>query len=735
VANKSPKAKKPSGKSDTSANSPSKKKRGFVARVRRLMYLTLLLAVGGFAGIVWVLSTQVQIPDTDVSLDLTSTVYDRNGVQIAEFRAEEDRFYRTIDLISLPMRQAVIATEDRDFYSHRGVDPLGIGRALYQDLRGGGQLQGGSTITQQYVKNTYLTGERSLNRKIREAVLAIQIERELDKDDILERYLNTIYFGRGAYGVEAASRTYFGLTAEELTTREAAYLAGLIRAPEAADVSRPDQYDEAYRRRDLALLAMVEEGYIVESEKDAIVATPLEQYVVPREDVTSVRVLAAGEGIGIEYFIEEVRSQMVEEYGPAAVYGRGLQITTTLDVNAQRAAYESVIVALGEGDPAAAVVTLNDQGQIMALVGGRNWDNSQVNLALGTEGGGTGRQPGSSFKPIVLAAATNAGLSARSLFDSPAQVVIPEANAGQDWVVSNYSDTSQGIIDLENATRISSNTAYAQLMDIVGPQNAVNMAYKMGIESELEPLHSLVLGAQEVSVLEMATAYSTFANRGEVREPIFIQRVTSEPLDLDDSFDAGSSRAFSEQTADVVNRVLQQVVVAGTAQRAAVEGVPIAGKTGTTQEYGDAWFVGYSPKFTTAVWVGYPETVVPMLNVGEYARVTGGSIPAEIFSAAMTRIVQLADVGSFVPIDPYPGEILNSDFVSTTVPSTTTTLPEETTIVTDTTDVTTTTSVSTTEAPTTTTAPPVTTTTAAPTTTTIPPPTTTTAPPVTTTVP
>lgn len=665
--------------------SKAKKKSGLAAKLRRLTYLMILLCIGGLGGIVFLFSL-VQLPDIDVELDETSTVFDRHGVPIAEFRATEDRFYRTLDRISPAMRDAVVATEDRDFYSHKGVDPLGIGRALYRDVRGGGALQGGSTITQQYVKNVFLSNDRSLKRKLKEAVLAIKLERELDKDVILERYLNTIYFGRGAYGVEAASRAYFGMQASELGTAEASYLAGLIRAPETADVSRASQYDEAHRRRATVLTAMLEEGYIVESERDAVAAIPLELYVLPREDVTSVRILDAGRGIGIEYFIEEVRSQLVAEYGAAAVYGRGLQIHTTIDVNAQRAAYETVIVALSENDPAAALITLDDQGEIITLVGGRNWEISQVNLALGDLGGGGGRQPGSAFKPLVLAAAVDAGISMESRFDSPSQVAIAEADAGNDWNVSNYANSDHGIIDLINATRISSNTAYAQLIDEIGPNNAVKMARSLGISTPLEPFHSIVLGAQEVSVLDMATAYSVFANRGELRDPIFVRSVLSEQLGIDDSFVASSKRVLSEQSGDVLTSVLEQVVAAGTGRRAAIEGVPIAGKTGTTQNYGDAWFVGYSPRFTTAVWVGFPDIVVPMLNVAGHEQVTGGSIPAEIFAAAMARIVDLAEIGSFTSVSSYPGTILNDDLVETTTTvATTTTLPTTTTEATTTT--------------------------------------------------
>lgn len=676
-------------------------KRGLLWRLRRLFYLGLLVLVGGVAAAVLVLS-RVELPDdTEVRLAETSVVHDRNGQVIAHLHAEQDRFYRTIDEMSQPLIDAVVAAEDRDFFDHAGVDPMGIARALWNDIRSGSASQGGSTITQQYVKNVYLDSERTLTRKLREAVMAIKLERRYSKAEILERYLNTIYFGRGAYGVEAAARAYFGVSALELGPGEAAYLAGLIRAPESADVSRPEQAAEAQRRRDSVLWAMAEEGYVTETEASALVARPLGDYTLPRSEATSVRIVAGGE-IGIAHVVDQVRKELLERYDDAAVYGRGLEIHTTIDLEAQRAAYEAVREMLPEADgPTAAVVVLDDQGQVRAMVGGPDFDVSQVNLALGAAGGGSGRQPGSAFKPIVLAEALDRGYSMSSLFESPGSIVIPGADGGRDWTVANYGGASHGVVDLLGATKVSSNTVFAQLVDLVDPAAVVARANAMGVASRLEPVHSIALGAQEVSVLDMAVAYSVFANRGERVTPLLVSEVVGGGGR--ETFSSSRDRVLPTQVADSVTTALVGVVEGGTGRGAAVPGVPVAGKTGTTQDYGDAWFVGYTPKFTAAVWVGYRDRVEPMLNVAGHGQVTGGTIPAEIFSRVVARVTDGTDPGSFTLVSEFHGDIHNAHLGTTTTTSpgtstTSTTAPSDsttsTTAATSTTSATTTTTTS-----------------------------------------
>ncbi|MEM9035264.1 MAG: transglycosylase domain-containing protein [Actinomycetota bacterium] len=709
---------------------------------RRTSYLLLLVGIAAVGGIVFLLA-RIELPEA-VALDETSVIVDRNGEVIAEFRADENRFYVTLDEISPVLVDAVIAAEDRDFRSHSGVDPLAIARALWFDIRNEGVQQGGSTITQQYVKNVFLEPDRTLERKVQEAALAIRLERERTKDEILERYLNVIYFGRGAYGIEAASRAYFGISASELQLAQAAYLAGLIRAPETADVSRPEQVEEAERRRLVVLDAMVEEGYATAAQRDAVLALPLAGYVLERTSAGEIRIDRGAVDAGVEWFVADIRQQVIAHYdGEAAVFGRGLRIETTLDLDMQRAAYRTARDRLGaEGLPSPAMVTLDDAGGIRAMVGGLDWEASQVNLALGELGGGSGRQPGSSFKAIVLAEAVRQGISLDSRFEDPGTIVIAGADNGEDWFVSNYTPGDRGVIDLVSATASSSNTVYAQLITEVGPRSVTLLAEQMGVSAELAPVSSLTLGTEEVSVLDMAAAYSVLATGGVRHEVHAITEITSIDSTLDWRPSWDSARVLSEQEAGLVTGALEAVVVSGSGQRAAIEGVPVAGKTGTTQGAGDAWFVGFTPKFTTAVWVGYPEAIRPMVDLLGFDEITGGSVPAQLFSTYLSQVPDPAGGGTFaIPAD-RPGRVLGAEL--TTGPTTTpTTLPPAST--TTTTSVPETTVPPTTASPTTAPPPPPTTaapttaapTTAAPTTTVSPttaPPTTaspTTAPPTT----
>ena len=453
---------------------------------------------------------------------------------IAQLSGGVDRVNVTYDRLPPVLIDAVLAAEDREFYDHGGVDPVGIARALWANLRNQDVQQGGSTITQQYVKNVYLTQERTYTRKLKEAALAVKLERELPKQEILLRYLNTIYFGRGAYGVEAASRTYFDKPVEQLTLPEAAYLAGLIRAPETADANRgADEATNASnlltatRRRDSVLDAMLAVGSITEVEYDEARATAFET-VVPRTVQQNFGRVANPEW-GTEYYVDHVRQWLVSEAGftDAEVFGGGLRVYSTVQMDRQRAASEAVNSTLDEpDDPAGALVAIDDSGAVRAMYGGNDYAASEVNLATGTLGGGGGRQPGSSFKPFALAEAVAQGIPLNKTYNAPAKLVIPGANDGEDWEVGNYGDAGLGRLDLVSATAKSSNTAYAQLMLEVGPENVVAMAKRLGITSPLDPFPATVLGTEEVSVLDMASAYSTFADNGVHIEPYVVTRVT-----------------------------------------------------------------------------------------------------------------------------------------------------------------------------------------------------------------
>jgi len=624
---------------------------------------------------------RVPLPDRDPPLrqttflcasDVTSGCDAQNS--IAQLSGGEDR--TSVDGSRIPpvLVDAVLAAEDRKFFEHGGVDPAGIVRALWTNLRAGGVAQGGSTITQQYVKNVYLSQERTLTRKVREAALAVRVERDIPKAEILTRYLNTIYFGRGAYGVEAAARAYFGRDVEDLTLAQAAFLAGIIRSPESMDPRLPDNDPRAAssrrratERRTEVLDAMVEMGVIGPAEAD--VASQTDWSDVSVRSVRNSYGRVANPEWGTTYFVDYVRHWMVTTGGftDAQVYGGGLRVYTTIDLADQRAAAEAVTGTLDRaGDPAAALVSIDDSGAVRAMIGGFDFDGSgpysKVNLAVGTEGGGAGRQPGSAFKAFTLAEAVKQGIPIEKVYDAPARLVIPRADGGRDWSVGNYADAGLGQLDLLTATMQSSNTAYAQLMMEVDPRNVADTAGRMGITSPLRAVPALTLGTSEVSVFEMASAYSTLADGGEHIVPTVVTKVTDAKGNVLFERRTIRTRVLEPKVAARVNHVLSQVVEGGTGTGARI-GRPAAGKTGTTENNRDAWFVGFTCRLTTAVWVGYPDGTF-MRSVHGIS-VTGGSFPATIWRKYMTVATRGEDRCSFEnPPDP-------PDATSTTSSSTT----------------------------------------------------------------
>lgn len=648
--------------------------------------------MGSIAGAGFVLA-QVDVPDADPLLQSTfvcaADVTDGCNADnaMAKLSGEEDRVSVPLEEMPQIFIDAVLAAEDRQFFSHSGIDPLGIARAVYRDVKGDGVQQGGSTITQQYAKNAFLSSERTITRKLKEAVLAVKLERDLSKQEILQRYLNTVYFGRGAYGAEAAARAYFGVSVRNVNLPQAAYLAGLVRAPESADATT--EPERATFRRDSVLAGMVVTGAITQAEHDEAAAVPIGDMVQPRAARDGVS-MVKGADVGATYYVEYVRRLLYEEYGADVVNGGGLRVYTALDLGLQGEANHAVWDTLNEpDDPAGALVSVDDVGRVVAMVGGKDFDASEVNLALGAAAGGSGRQPGSSFKPIVLATALEQGISLNSQFRNVYERTFPEANAGEDWEVTNYARGNEGVIDLVEATTVSSNTVFADLMLEVGPGNAVDVARKLGVQSELPAVNSLVLGSGEVSVLDMASAYSSFAREGESIEPIFItkvEQVVDGEVKVLSTSAARTQRAVSESTAAQVAWTLRQNVLRGTGTGASI-GVPAAGKTGTTQDYRDAWFVGFTPKLTTAVWMGFPdvdEDGQPRFMRNVRGRdVTGGSFPAQIWRTFMQAAVAGEDHGDF-PKPTFTGEPLNPDLTTTTeappsTRATTTTDPDPTT--------------------------------------------------------
>ncbi len=580
-----------------------------------------------------VLWITVDLPQDPPELE-SAMLLSADGEELAVLSQDGQRFEVPLGDVAPIVVDALIAAEDRRFYAHDGVDPVGLARALWHNVRSRG-TQGGSTLTQQLVKNEFLSNERTLWRKAREAVLSVKLERSEDKDRILERYLNTVYFGRGAYGIEAAARGYFDTTAKDLTLEQAALLVGLLRSPETADpVEDPG---EAQARRAIVLQDLVETEKLTVAEAEAANATPIE--ASPR---TTPVTLTAGLA---PHFVEWVREQTIAAVGEDAVYGSGLRVFTTLDLTAQAAAEAAIADTLTEpGGPQAALVALDTDGAIRAHVGGRSFDELQVDLARGADGGGSGRQPGSAFKPFVLQAALDQGITLGDRYAAPPTIDV-EVD-GAPWTVGNYGGEGYGDLTVEEATADSVNTVYAQLLAEVGPQAVADAANRTGIDAELEVVPSIALGAEEVAPLDLASAYLTFADDGARVEPYAIRRIEDADGTLLWEPDRPEpKRAVEEDIARAVNRALQGVVQGGTG-RAADIGRPVAGKTGTTQDNVDAWFAGYVPGYAAVVWMGYPEASRPMDDV-QGRSVTGGSFPAQIWAKFMTAALEGRDEVAF----------------------------------------------------------------------------------------
>jgi membrane peptidoglycan carboxypeptidase len=640
-------------------------KRSLIWRLRRPLFLIGLATLAATVG-VGVVFAQTELPQVEA---LTQSSYIcAADVQAGQCTAQTamarmaakvgdddgDRINVAYEELPQVLVDAVIATEDRDFFEHQGIDPVGISRALYRDLRGQGVQQGGSTITQQYVKNAFdLTREKSITRKINEAVLSVKLEREMSKQEILEGYLNTIYFGRGAYGVGAASQAYFGLDVRDTKfgVPEAAFLAGLIRAPNLAEPTKHPE--EAARRRHTALEAMQDEGYITEDEAqfaDAVALT--EPYVRPFGSLKLIDTLRGAKDpgyIGTDYVTGYVKEELVRlGFTDQDITSGGLRVYTSLNYDLQTAAWQAVTSTLvSPNDPEAALVAVDDQGLVRAMVGSRNrYDgaahaNNYAVRGLGAEG----RQTGSIAKPLALAEAVRHGFSLESRFDAEGAMTFdsPEAldAVGKPWKVSNYSESDAGVLDLMEATKQSSNTFFAQLMLEVGPQSVADLAEQLGIGGgeQLAPNASMVLGTTEASPLEMAGMYSTFANRGVYKAPEIVTRV--ERVDQDGKpkvvyeRQVAQRQVLSPEQSDLVTHALRgPLEPGGTGDRADL-GKPAAGKTGTAQHNWDAWFAGYVPKLTAVVWMGYPQGSIPMENVEGFSTVTGGSLPAEIWRRFM----------------------------------------------------------------------------------------------------
>jgi penicillin-binding protein 1A len=615
--------------------------------------LTVLVLLAGTAftfGLVRAVASEIpQLDPAAQHAEVDGVIYASNGRSVlAVLRGDESRvLLKDIDDVSPIMRQAIVSVEDRRFYEHNGVDARGIMRALVQDVRSQGVVEGGSTITQQFVKNAYVRNQKTIARKVREAALAWQLEQAWPKDRILLAYLNTIYFGNGAYGIQQASRTYFGKGAGRLTLPEAALLAGLPADPSLYDPTRHPR--AATQRRHYVLQTMYDQGKITMEQLRLASSAAL-----PRAE--DVHLPGTRRDAG-QYFVNYVKDQLIAnpKFGAGRVFGGGLKVTTTIDLELQETAHKAIEKVLRTpGGPAAALVAIDPRtGAVRAMVGGSNFRESQFNLATQAE-----RQPGSSFKPIVLATALRQGISPVTTLDSkPIDI-----DAGDRiWHVTNYEGDYLGRIDLRTAMVVSDNSVYAQLTKLVGPKAIVKTAHELGIRSELDPYFSIGLGAVAVNPLDMTRAYATFANRG-VRvdgsltgdRPRVVEKVEFARTGAVTENRPVGKAAMTTGEADLLTSILQGVVTQGTGKRAALPDRPTAGKTGTTDNYGDAWFVGYTPQLAVAVWVGYPDKLQPMLTEFGGKPVAGGTLPAQIWHAFMTAAdKQLKEAPEQFPPTPY----------------------------------------------------------------------------------
>ena len=577
------------------------------------------------------------------ALAQTSFVYAADDSVITQLHAVEDRVVLPSSQIPSWIRDAAVAIEDRRFYQHHGIDGRAILRASYVNLRDGSIEEGGSTITQQLVKNLYTGGERTLARKLSEASLAWQLEDRLSKEEILTRYLNTVYFGQGAYGVQAAARTFFGVDAVDLNLARSALLAGLITSPGHFD---PYEYpSRASGRRRVVLRLMHEFGMITETQRRHAGRAPIRLHPV----TTFGR-------YDYPYFIDYLKEWFLTNpaFGDTRedryrlLFTGGLQIHTTLQPAVQSAAQRAVDSVLSYPDDPSAAVTVVDprNGFVLAMVGGdqrdywRDRDAGRVNLA--TAMGGTGRQSGSSFKPFALVAALEAGLSPSETFPAPSTLQLA-LETGEIWDVANAEGAGYGTMTLRSATIHSVNTVYAQLIDRLGPTTVVEVAERMGIRccrrvsnprGPLEPYLSAVLGTNEVNTLEMATAYGTLATGGLRSRPVPVSRVTDARGTVLWSPNTTGDRVLDPQIASVANEILNEAVLYGTGTAANI-GRPQIGKTGTAMDHNDAWFVGAVPQMVAAVWVGFPPGRIRMEPPRTRITVFGGTWPAQIWRLLM----------------------------------------------------------------------------------------------------
>ncbi|MEA2495218.1 MAG: penicillin-binding protein, partial [Thermoleophilaceae bacterium] len=611
-------------------------------RIKKLRLLLIVFGLGALAIVSTVFGMMMAIASDLGSLETdkrfqnakNSVLLDDRGRELGVLVNNQNLVFVGYGDIAPAMRHAIIAVEDRRFYTNSGIDIRGIGRAFFADVFGGGGTQGGSTITQQFVKNALSQqSNRTIFEKLREAALAYHLTRKWSKEKILTQYLNTIYFGNGAYGIESAARIYFGQDfaaagiqcgtqgtppcASLLDPGQSALLAGMVANPSGYDPET--HWRSAMARRNLVLKDMLDQGFITRGDYTKAIGDTAPPAIQPPSDLTTHT------DINLGYFNTWVRQQLVDKYGPK-VFRQGWRIRTTLDIDLQTAAETAVktYFPLGSTGPTASMAVIdNKSGEVRAMVGGLDYQNRPINQA--TQGQ---RQPGSSFKPFVLAAALKKGFSPGSLFTSRKKIfTVPGTGGKEKFVVNNFEGNYSGVSTLARATTYSDNSVYAEVGYKTGFRRISHMARAMGIRTPVSTNPAITLGGlkQGVNVLDMAHAYETLAHRGQRVEgtlgaphggPVGIREV-DEPVGgnkykTKDKNRTRLVRVVSPQLADTEVSILQTVISQGTGTKARIPGIFQAGKTGTTENYGDAWFVAFTDKYTVAVWVGYPDSIKSM---------------------------------------------------------------------------------------------------------------------------
>src|SRR4051812_28175814 len=583
------------------------KRRSLIGRVA---YWSLVLGLWCFIGAIgvvgWVAAhlppiQSLEVPKRPPSIQIVGL----NGRVLAT-RGEMGG--SAVPLRELPtfLPKAFLAIEDRRFYSHYGIDPFGVLRAVAANVLHRGVSQGGSTISQQLAKNLFLTQERTMQRKLQEVILALWLERKYSKDEIFDLYLNRVYFGNGAYGVEAAAQRYFGKSARNITLSEAALLAGLVKSPSKLAPTR--NFDGAERRAQIVLAAMTDAGYVsADAAKGAIAVAP--------------KIVKQTAGGSINYVADWVMDVLNDVVGRVE---QDIVVETTIDPTLQAGAEKALLDELNAKGAKldveqGAMVGMTPQGAVRALVGGKNYADSQFNRAVAAR-----RQPGSAFKPFVYLTALERGLTPETIReDKPIEV--------KGWRPENYTHEYLGPVTLQKALANSLNTVSVRLTMEVGPQAVVRTAHRLGIASKLEPNASIALGTSEVSVMELVSAYVPFANGGIAVAPHVIDkvRIANGNKLIYKAFNPGLGRVIDDRHVAMMNQMMQETLISGTARKATLAGWPSAGKSGTSQDYRDAWFIGYTGHLVTGVWLGNDDNT-------STKKLTGGAMPADIWNHFMT---------------------------------------------------------------------------------------------------